>query len=204
MSSPLVSNLSLSLYQKIDGSGWDKTFSLNHIQDEGFEEIHFFGDKVSFNCFFRAWADEVRLTWVETITRSLRIRELLDIPLPVPRILLSSSTSYSSPRHRRVLLDSGSSNMHKCYLRSKRHPDLYAEPDCILYVLLAHDCNSSLPSSGVSCISTSPMAATVSSNSDSSPSTPNATATSSLPLLNSVSANSYPSFLSSTRSQTSP
>lgn len=26
--------------------GWDKTFSLNHIQDEGFTEIHFFGDKV--------------------------------------------------------------------------------------------------------------------------------------------------------------
>jgi phosphomannomutase len=31
--------------------GWDKTFSLNHIQDEGFEEIHFFGDKVSPGCF---------------------------------------------------------------------------------------------------------------------------------------------------------
>lgn len=26
-------------------TGWDKTYSLNHIADEGFEEIHFFGDK---------------------------------------------------------------------------------------------------------------------------------------------------------------
>ncbi|KAF4593265.1 Phosphomannomutase [Pleurotus pulmonarius] len=25
--------------------GWDKTYALNHVQDEGFEEIHFFGDK---------------------------------------------------------------------------------------------------------------------------------------------------------------
>lgn len=27
--------------------GWDKTYSLRHVQDEGFEEIHFFGDKTS-------------------------------------------------------------------------------------------------------------------------------------------------------------
>ena len=26
-------------------NGWDKTFCLNHVADEGFEEIHFFGDK---------------------------------------------------------------------------------------------------------------------------------------------------------------
>ncbi|KAJ7281883.1 eukaryotic phosphomannomutase [Mycena rebaudengoi] len=25
--------------------GWDKTYALNHVVDEGFEEIHFFGDK---------------------------------------------------------------------------------------------------------------------------------------------------------------
>jgi len=25
--------------------GWDKTYALKHVQDEGFEEIHFFGDK---------------------------------------------------------------------------------------------------------------------------------------------------------------
>jgi len=25
--------------------GWDKTYALNHVMDEGFEEIHFFGDK---------------------------------------------------------------------------------------------------------------------------------------------------------------
>ncbi|KAL7420104.1 Phosphomannomutase 1 [Cryptotrichosporon argae] len=25
--------------------GWDKTYSLNHVEKEGFEEIHFFGDK---------------------------------------------------------------------------------------------------------------------------------------------------------------
>jgi len=26
-------------------NGWDKTYALNHVQDEGFTEIHFFGDK---------------------------------------------------------------------------------------------------------------------------------------------------------------
>ncbi|KZV72221.1 phosphomannomutase [Peniophora sp. CONT] len=26
-------------------TGWDKTYALNHVEDEGFEEIHFFGDK---------------------------------------------------------------------------------------------------------------------------------------------------------------
>lgn len=26
--------------------GWDKTYSLRHIEPEGFEQIHFFGDKV--------------------------------------------------------------------------------------------------------------------------------------------------------------
>ena len=26
-------------------TGWDKTYSLRHIEDEGFDEIHFFGDK---------------------------------------------------------------------------------------------------------------------------------------------------------------
>ena len=25
--------------------GWDKTYSLRHVADEAFEEIHFFGDK---------------------------------------------------------------------------------------------------------------------------------------------------------------
>ncbi|KAF8920691.1 eukaryotic phosphomannomutase [Mucidula mucida] len=26
-------------------NGWDKTYALRHVEDEGFEEIHFFGDK---------------------------------------------------------------------------------------------------------------------------------------------------------------
>ncbi|CAE6349859.1 unnamed protein product [Rhizoctonia solani] len=26
-------------------SGWDKTYALRHVEDQGFEEIHFFGDK---------------------------------------------------------------------------------------------------------------------------------------------------------------
>lgn len=30
------------------GLGWDKTYSLRHIEGEGFEEIHFFGDKASY------------------------------------------------------------------------------------------------------------------------------------------------------------
>jgi len=37
-------------------TGWDKTYCLRHVEDEGFEEIHFFGDKtyqVSGNCFPR-------------------------------------------------------------------------------------------------------------------------------------------------------
>jgi hydroxymethylpyrimidine pyrophosphatase-like HAD family hydrolase len=25
--------------------GWDKTYALRHVQDEGFTEVHFFGDK---------------------------------------------------------------------------------------------------------------------------------------------------------------
>lgn len=25
--------------------GWDKTFALNHVKDDGWREIHFFGDK---------------------------------------------------------------------------------------------------------------------------------------------------------------
>ena len=26
-------------------NGWDKTYALRHVEDEGFTEIHFFGDK---------------------------------------------------------------------------------------------------------------------------------------------------------------
>jgi len=26
-------------------TGWDKTYALKHVENEGFEEIHFFGDK---------------------------------------------------------------------------------------------------------------------------------------------------------------
>ncbi|KAF8479761.1 eukaryotic phosphomannomutase [Russula ochroleuca] len=28
-------------------NGWDKTYALRHVENEGFEEIHFFGDKTS-------------------------------------------------------------------------------------------------------------------------------------------------------------
>lgn len=28
-------------------NGWDKTYALRHVEDEGFEEIHFFGDKTA-------------------------------------------------------------------------------------------------------------------------------------------------------------
>ena len=31
-------------------NGWDKTYALGHVEKEGFEEIHFFGDKT-----FKAW-----------------------------------------------------------------------------------------------------------------------------------------------------
>ncbi len=33
--------------ERADASGWDKTYSLGHIQDEGFDQIHFFGDKTA-------------------------------------------------------------------------------------------------------------------------------------------------------------
>jgi phosphomannomutase len=36
-----------------DSSGWDKRFSLTHIQDEGFDQIHFFGDRVCLAAFPR-------------------------------------------------------------------------------------------------------------------------------------------------------
>ena len=26
-------------------NGWDKTFALQHVENDGFDEIHFFGDK---------------------------------------------------------------------------------------------------------------------------------------------------------------
>jgi phosphomannomutase len=28
-------------------NGWNKTYALRHVENEGFEEIHFFGDKTS-------------------------------------------------------------------------------------------------------------------------------------------------------------
>lgn len=30
--------------------GWDKTYALRHVADEGFEQIHFFGDKTAEVC----------------------------------------------------------------------------------------------------------------------------------------------------------
>jgi phosphomannomutase len=35
------------VYDALPSLGWDKTYSLRHIEPEGFTEIHFFGDKVS-------------------------------------------------------------------------------------------------------------------------------------------------------------
>ncbi len=32
-------------------NGWDKTYALRHVETEGFEEIHFIGDKT-----FKAWS----------------------------------------------------------------------------------------------------------------------------------------------------
>ena len=32
-------------------NGWDKTYALRHVEDEGFEEIHFFGDKTYEVCY---------------------------------------------------------------------------------------------------------------------------------------------------------
>jgi phosphomannomutase len=40
-------------------NGWDKTYALRHVQDEKFEEIHFFGDKtdkVICICYFNTRA----------------------------------------------------------------------------------------------------------------------------------------------------
>jgi hypothetical protein len=63
----LTSRLTLAI-------GWDKTYSLNHIEPEGFTEIHFFGDKVRSRHKHKACIADcsllLRLTRAETITRS--------------------------------------------------------------------------------------------------------------------------------------
>lgn len=33
-------------------NGWDKTFALEHIKDDGWKEVHFFGDKTFKVCEF--------------------------------------------------------------------------------------------------------------------------------------------------------
>jgi phosphomannomutase len=47
-------------------TGWDKTYALGHVQDEGFEEIHFFGDKTYKVCqnFFLVDYDLLSMDWI--------------------------------------------------------------------------------------------------------------------------------------------
>ncbi|KAK0202854.1 eukaryotic phosphomannomutase [Desarmillaria ectypa] len=56
--------------------GWDKTYALRHVEDEGFEEIHFFGDKT-----YRGGND------YEIFTDSRTIGHAVTSPLDTIRIL---------------------------------------------------------------------------------------------------------------------
>lgn len=64
--------------------GWDKTYALKHVEGEGFEEIHFFGDKtykVRHDLSFLIERDGVLIgdgCRVEMIMRSTKILGLLD------------------------------------------------------------------------------------------------------------------------------
>jgi len=42
---PLTYSIGGKISFDIFPHGWDKTYALNHVKDEGFTEIHFFGDK---------------------------------------------------------------------------------------------------------------------------------------------------------------
>lgn len=61
--------------------GWDKTYALKHVEDEGFEEIHFFGDKVHKVSSFYV-KPIFSLTWnrAEMTTKYIEIPEPLDMP----------------------------------------------------------------------------------------------------------------------------
>jgi phosphomannomutase len=45
-------------------NGWDKTYALRHVESEGFEEIHFFGDKT-----YKVWFS----TWFQVATFGLNV-----------------------------------------------------------------------------------------------------------------------------------
>lgn len=68
--------------------GWDKTYALKHVEQEGFDEIHFFGDKTHKVSFISTTFSIILLMRVreETIMRYLRIPEPLDIPSKILRI----------------------------------------------------------------------------------------------------------------------
>ena len=61
--------------------GWDKTYSLRHVQDEGFDEIHFFGDKVCLQGVelrnHRIWLMGDRICLTADRERRERLRDLL-------------------------------------------------------------------------------------------------------------------------------
>jgi hypothetical protein len=64
-------------------TGWDKTYCLRHVENDGYTKIHFFGDKT-----FKVKPSSTKLTGREgTIMRFTMIRELLGIllvPLLIP------------------------------------------------------------------------------------------------------------------------
>ena len=79
-------------------TGWDKTYCLRHVEDEGFEEIHFFGDKTYqvYGYCFVPW-DLVYLSEcrVATITRSSLTGGPSDTRSQIPKILNGYSRSCS-------------------------------------------------------------------------------------------------------------
>lgn len=70
-------------------NGWDKTYALNHVQDEGFEEIHFFGDKtdkVSLNNDMRTCPRSCLTSREETTMKSMSTHVPLAMLLTVQLI----------------------------------------------------------------------------------------------------------------------
>jgi hydroxymethylpyrimidine pyrophosphatase-like HAD family hydrolase len=67
-------------------TGWDKTYALRHVEDEHFDEIHFFGDK-TFEVSLAACAvcrGANNTGRAGTTTRSSRILALSATRLPTP------------------------------------------------------------------------------------------------------------------------
>ena len=57
-------------------TGWDKTYALRHVESEGFEEIHFFGDK-TYKVQFVPWLPLAAFLTPCVSSGGKRLRDLL-------------------------------------------------------------------------------------------------------------------------------